>query len=170
MFYDALTKWTEAEFYFVASYKTIPETVNEKDMSLYYAQAKALCEIYGIHFIDLYNDTELYNTFDYENTELFVDDKFTPTNTTYDLLSASVVRLFNASLSEKLVNPFAETQQEDDTDTLPPVVKPVPKKTSRYMCRFISVMRSIIGYFIKPQCAIMLIASTSLAFLFLKPN
>ena len=121
MFYDALNKkeWVDAEFYFVATYKTIPETVKEKDMSAYYAQAKALCEIYGIHFIDLYNDTELYTTFDYENTELFVDDKFTPTTTTYDLLSASVVRLFNASLSEKLVNPFAP---EEETETLPPVV------------------------------------------------
>ena len=121
MFYDALNKkeWVDADFYFVASYKTLPETVNEKDMSAYYAQAKALCEIYGIHFIDLYNDTELYTTFNYENTELFVDDKFTPTAATYDLLSASVIRLFNASLNEKLVNPFAP---EEETETLPPVV------------------------------------------------
>ena len=95
MFYDAMNKWTEAEFYFVASYKTIPETVDRKNMSLYYAQAKALCEMYGIHYIDLYNDTELYTTFDYTNTELFADDKVTPNSETYDLIFPTVLRLFN---------------------------------------------------------------------------
>ena len=127
MFYDALNKWTDAEFYFVASYKTIPETVNEKDMAAYYAQAKALCEMYGIHYIDLYNDTEINTIFNYANpeeepdkfaeqvAEWFVDDKFTPNSATYDLLSASVLRLFNASLSEKLVNPFAP-QEENNTN------------------------------------------------------
>ena len=120
MFYDAMNKWTEAEFYFVASYKTIPETVNEKDMSLYYAQAKALCEMYGIHYIDLYNDTELYTTFDYTNAELFADDKFTPKAETFDALFPSVLRVFNNSLDEELVNPFAPVEEED-TSVLPPV-------------------------------------------------
>ena len=120
MFYDALNKWTEAEFYFVASYKTIPETVNEMDMAAYYAQAKALCEIYGIHYIDLYNDTELYTTFDYTNAELFADDKFTPKAETFDALFPSVLRVFNNSLDEELVNPFAPVEEED-TSVLPPV-------------------------------------------------
>ena len=120
MFYDAMNKWTDAEFYFVASYKTIPETVNEKDMSLYYVQAKALCEMYGIHYIDLYNDTELYTTFDYTNAELFADDKFTPKAETFDALFPSVLRVFNNSLDEELVNPFAPVEEED-TSVLPPV-------------------------------------------------
>ena len=122
MFYDALNKWTEAEFYFVASYKTLPETVNEKDMSLYYAQAKALCEIYGIHYIDLYNDTELYTAFDYTNAELFADDKFTPVAETYNALFPSVLRLFNNSLNEDLTNPFAAKEEENNSGSiLPPV-------------------------------------------------
>ena len=116
MFYDALNKWTDAEFYYVASYKTVPAAVNDKDISLYYAQAKALCEIYGIHYIDLYGDTELYKTFNYENAELFADDQFTPLSATYDVLFPSVLSLFNKSLNEDLVNPFAATN-----DILPPV-------------------------------------------------
>ena len=122
MFYDALNKWTEAEFYFVASYKTLPEAVNEQDMSLYYAQAKALCEIYGIHYIDLYNDTELYTAFDYTNAELFADDKFTPVAETYNALFPSVLRLFNNSLNEDLTNPFAAKEEENNSGSiLPPV-------------------------------------------------
>jgi len=97
MFNDARDKWPEAKLYYIASYKTIPEAANGKDMSLYYAQAKALCEAYCVHYIDLYNDVELYKTFDYENAELFADDKFTPTKETYDLLFPTVLRLFEGT-------------------------------------------------------------------------
>ena len=119
MFYNALTKWTEAEFYYIADYKVASDVVNGKDMGAYYAQAKALCEIYGIHYIDLYDNTELYESFDYTNAELFADDKFTPLASTYDLLFPTVLSLFDESLNEELTNPFA-----DIDDIAPPPPEP----------------------------------------------
>ena len=119
MFYNALTKWTEAEFYYIADYKVASDVVNGKDMGAYYAQAKALCEIYGIHYIDLYDNTELYESFDYTNAELFADDKFTPLASTYNLLFPTVLSLFDESLNEELTNPFA-----DIDDIAPPPPEP----------------------------------------------
>ena len=73
-------------------------------MTEYYAQAKALCEAYGVHYIDLYNNEELYKTFDYTNAELFAEDLYTPTNAAYDLLFPTVLRLFNESLTDDVTN------------------------------------------------------------------
>ena len=101
MFHDTKIKWPEAELYYIANYKTADIATSGADMTAYYAQAKALCQAYGVHYIDLYNDAELYHTFDYENAELFADDFFTPTSTGYDLLFPTVLRLFNNTLESK---------------------------------------------------------------------
>ena len=102
MFHDAKIKWPEAELYYIANCKTADTATNSADMTAYYAQAKALCQAYGVHYIDLYNDAELYQTFDYENAELFADDKFTPTSATYDLIFPTILRLFNQTSEGKV--------------------------------------------------------------------
>lgn len=112
MFHDAKIKWQNAELYYIANYKVTDAATNGKDMAEYYAQAKALCEAYGVHYIDLYNDTELYKTFDYTNAELFAEDLFTPTSAAYDLLFPTVLRLFNETLksSEVVVEQTASAE------------------------------------------------------------
>lgn len=102
MFHDTKIKWPEAELYYIANYKTADIATSGADMTAYYAQAKALCQAYGVHYIDLYNDAELYQTFDYENAELFADDKFTPTSATYDLIFPTILRLFNQTSEGKV--------------------------------------------------------------------
>ena len=121
MFHDTRNKWPEAELYYVANFKLVSDSVREKDMNEYFAQAKILCAEYGVHYIDLYNDVELYETFDYESNEV-LPDLIHPTSASYDLLFPAVLRLFNETIStEEENNNNNETntpnEGDDDKDT-----------------------------------------------------
>ncbi len=118
MFKDAKDRWPNAEIYYIANFKLVPDSVNNKDMSEYYAQAKILCAEYGVHYIDLYNDVELYETFDYESEEI-LPDLIHPTSASYDLLFPTVLRLFNATLTA-----------DDDNNQEQPPVDPTPNTPS----------------------------------------
>lgn len=98
MFHDAKTKWPNAELYFVATFKLVPDSVKGKDMNEYYEQAKILCAEYGVHYIDLYDDVELYETFDIESTDV-LPDLIHPESPAYDTLFPTILRLFNATIS-----------------------------------------------------------------------
>ena len=115
MFKDAKDMWPEAELYYIANFKLVDESVKGKDMSEYYAQAKILCAEYGVHFIDLYNDVELYETFNYES-ETVLPDLIHPTSASYDLLFPTVLRLFNATIPTEDEDPNGGNT---DTETTP---------------------------------------------------
>ena len=103
MFKDATDKWPEAEFYYIANFKLVDDSVKGKDMAEYFAQAKILCAEYGIQYIDLYNDVELYETFDYESKDI-LPDLIHPTSSSYDILFPAVLRLFNEAHAELEAN------------------------------------------------------------------
>ena len=63
-----------------------------------------------LHYIDLYNDIELYKTFNYESTEV-LHEQIHPTKDSYDLLFPTVLRLFNDTL------PKAPQPEEDSLNT-----------------------------------------------------
>jgi len=124
MFHDAKEKWPEAEFYFVANFKLVSDSVRGKDMSEYFAQAKILCAEYGVHYIDLYNDVALYETFDYESNE-FLPDLIHPVSTAYDILFPTILRLFNETLENKddpviPDTPEVTTPEETTPEETPP--------------------------------------------------
>ena len=118
MFHDAKNKWPEAELYFIANFKLVSESVKGKDMSEYYAQAKILCAEYGVHYIDLYDDVELYETFDYTSTTV-LPDLIHPTTASYDLLFPAVLRLFNATIDEDPNGPDDPGQTTPPEETTP---------------------------------------------------
>ena len=97
MFKDAKDKWPEAELYYIANFKLVSDSVRGKDMSEYYEQATILCAEYGVHYIDLYEDAELYETFDYESSDI-LPDLIHPISASYDLLFPTILRLFNATI------------------------------------------------------------------------
>lgn len=111
MFHDAKTRWPDAEFYFIATFQLVPESVKGKDMNEYYEQAKILCAEYGVHYIDLYEDVELYEIFDIESTNV-LPDLIHPTALAYDILFPTVLRLFNETIS-------VEEEKPEDTPTTP---------------------------------------------------
>ena len=121
MFKDVSEKWPEAELYFIANFKLVDDSVKGNDLTEYFAQAKILCEAYGVHYIDLYNDTELYKTFDYTSEEALVD-LIHPTAATYDVLFPTILRLFNATIEENLdapTTPDVGADSEDVTTSQP---------------------------------------------------
>ena len=117
MFKDAKDQWPDAELYYIANFKLVSDSVMGKDMSEYYAQAKILCAEYGVHYIDLYNDVELYETFDYQSEDV-LPDLIHPTSSSYDLLFPAVLRLFNETLSAN-DNESGGNSGNTNTDTTP---------------------------------------------------
>ena len=115
MFHDTRNTWPEAELYYIANFKLVDESVKGKDMSEYYAQAKILCAEYGVHYIDLYDDVELYETFDYESTDV-LSDWIHPNSAAYDLLFPTVLRLFNETLSNDNPTPDPDNGDTDEED------------------------------------------------------
>ena len=133
MFHDAKEKWPEAELYYVANFKLVSDSVKGKDMSEYFAQAKILCAEYGVHYIDLYDDVELYETFDYESDEI-LPDLIHPISISYDILFPTILRLFNETL-EKEDEPIIPDIPEETTpeETTPEVTTPeetTPEETT----------------------------------------
>lgn len=120
MFHDARAKWPEAEMYFVANFMLVPDSVKNKDMNEYFDQAKILCAEYGVHYIDLYADEELYTVLDIESTDV-LPDLIHPTGPSYDIMFPTILRLFNATIPEE------DDKQEDNTEdvTTPEVTTPV---------------------------------------------
>ena len=132
MFHDARIKWKDAELYYIASYKVSSAATNGVDMADYYAQAKALCQAYGVHYIDLYNNEELYQTFDYENVELFASDLFTPTSEAYDLLFPAVLRLFNETTEGKTAENIVFGSSNVSNTTTSQMSASTPNQTSSF--------------------------------------
>ena len=133
MFHDAKAHWEGAELYYVANFKLVSDSVKGKDMEEYFEQAKILCAEYGVHYIDLYNDVELYETFDYESTDV-MSDLIHPSGPSYDLLFPAVLRLFN--------------------ETVPPVVEeeaPAVQETVEHTCEEVGVFaafwNAIVNFF-----------------------
>ena len=116
MFHDAKTHkyWQNAELYYVANFQMVPESVKGKDMNEYFEQAKLLCAEYGVHYIDLYNDVELYETFDIESTDV-MPDLIHPTAPSYDILFPAVLRLFNETVPAVEEAPVVEETVEEHT-------------------------------------------------------
>ena len=130
MFHDAREKWPEAELYYVANFKLVSDSVKGKDMSEYFAQAKILCAEYGVHYIDLYNDVELYEVFDYESNDI-LPDLIHPISASYDILFPTVLRLFNETLNAKEDDPvIEETTPEETTPEATTPEETTPEETT----------------------------------------
>ncbi len=125
MLHEAKERWPEAELYYVANFKLVSESLKGKNMNDYLTQAKILCAEYGVHYIDLFDDETLYNTFDY-TSKTVLEDLIHPSGPSYDLLFPTVLRLFNATISEEGDNNDGDTvtPPEETTPTTPEETTP----------------------------------------------
>jgi hypothetical protein len=137
MFHEAKAHWPNAELYFVANFALVPESVMNRDMNEYFEQAKILCAEYGVHYIDLYEDVELYKTFDIESTDV-LPDLIHPTGPSYDILFPTVLRLFNETIPE-------EDEKEDENENITPEAPETPEnnesaeeKEEEHTCKEVS--------------------------------
>ena len=128
MFHDAKERWPDATLYYISTFKVVPESVNGKDMGEYYAQAEYLCNQYGVHYINLYDDSELYKTFDYESTDI-LPDLLHPNSYSYDVLFPAILRLFNETIQkDEPIPPTNIPTTPTDTPTDTPIT-PTPPST-----------------------------------------
>lgn len=114
MFHETRTRWPEAELYYVANFKLVPDSLKGKDMNEYLTQAKILCAEYGVHYIDLFDDAVLYETFDYTSKD-FLSDLIHPSGPAYDVLFPSILRLFEATIPESKPDGPAQPGPEQTT-------------------------------------------------------
>ena len=128
MFHDTRAFWPDAELYFIANFKLIPESVMNKDMDEYYEQAKILCAEYGVHYFDLYDDVTLYETFDFESTDI-LPDLIHPTGPSYDILFPTILRLFNETIEVEEEVP-SENPEETTPETPEETTPEVPENTT----------------------------------------
>ena len=126
MFLEARERWPEAELYYVANFKLVSDSLKGKDMNEYLTQAKILCAEYGVHYIDLFDDSTLYETFDYTSKDI-LSDLIHPSGPSYDVLFPTVLRLFNETLPKQEENGGGE---EDPEITTPEETTPAtPEQT-----------------------------------------
>ncbi len=126
MFHETRQRWPDAELYYVANFKLVSESLKGKDMNEYLTQAKILCAEYGVHYIDLYDDEILYETFDYTSKDI-LSDLIHPSGPAYDVLFPTVLRLFNATISageENNGNQGDVTPPEETTPAAPEQTTP----------------------------------------------
>ena len=118
MFHNVKANWPDAELFFHSAFKQVQEKGRLQEMNLYIEQVAELCEMYGVEYIDLYNDTELYKSF-YPGHTGYVPDQLHPTEMGYSLISPRLIALFNEIvLAEE--PPVTETEAPSTTQTPEP--------------------------------------------------
>ncbi len=127
MFHETRTRWPEAELYYVANFKLVPDSLKGKDMNEYLTQAKILCAEYGVHYIDLFDDAVLYETFDYTSKD-FLSDLIHPSGPAYDVLFPSILRLFEATIPEP--EPDGPAQPDPEQTTPEETTPATPEQTT----------------------------------------
>ena len=74
LFHNVKKSFADSKLFFITNHHLDGHSKgNAKDMSAYFDAAKTLCEAYGIHVIDLYNNTELNETLATETNKYLID-------------------------------------------------------------------------------------------------
>ncbi|MBR2926747.1 MAG: SGNH/GDSL hydrolase family protein [Clostridia bacterium] len=117
--------WPDAELFYHSSFKFANKPKEgTQDLRLYFEQAKVLCQMYGVTYIDLYDDEKLYDSF-YPAHPGYVPDKIHPTEMGYSLINPRLIELFNALA--KANAPSVQEPEAPSTDQpSPDVTEPAP--------------------------------------------
>lgn len=92
LFHNIKAKFPNSMLFFIANHRLDGHTTgNAKNMAPYFDAAEALCETYDIHFIDLYNNTELNNRLETSTTK-YLPDTLHLNAEGYDILAPYVVK------------------------------------------------------------------------------
>lgn len=83
--YNARKYFPNAELFFVANFQLLGNSRNERLGDLMVA-AMAVCEMYGVHYIDLYNNAELTERLE-SDTLKNMDDTLHPNRPGYDIIT-----------------------------------------------------------------------------------
>lgn len=118
LFFRITTNFKNTEYGFILPYATPKASGALADMSEYVTIAKAICEKWGISYLDLYNDEEFcYQTLKV-HTDEFLTDHLYPTTEGYDLL-ATEIEAWMKTLGAPIEPPADDVPDANEPDEVP---------------------------------------------------
>ncbi len=124
-FYNARGNFPTATLFFVANYK-LATSPNHEPLGEYLAAAKALCEMYGVHYIDLYNNEELTERLEF-GTLYYIEDKVHPNRAGYEIVTPYIQAEIERVMAEKQAmeqETTGEKVENSDNDPDDPTTDP----------------------------------------------
>lgn len=111
LFATVRENWPDATFFFIANYKLSGSKAlsgQRPQLGTWFAKAKELCELYGVHFIDLYNNEELKTALDIDSdSRIYIHDGTHPNAAGYDIITPYI--------QAEMERVMAEIQASDET-------------------------------------------------------
>jgi len=126
VFYNVKTKFPGSTLFFISNFHIDGFAKGDaKDMSAYFNIAEELCEMYGIHYIDLYNNKELNDKLEF-TTKKYLPDLLHPNADAYDIITPYILEEIEAVMAPAETTPVETTPVETTpvvtpADTEPPV-------------------------------------------------
>lgn len=104
LFHNMKEEFPNAQLFFIANHKLDGNNHETRhDMSAYFNAAEELCEIYGVHFIDLYNNDELNNKLETKTTK-YIPDTTHLNHAGYDILTPYIQSALEAVMHTHVYN------------------------------------------------------------------
>ena len=132
LFYTVKKTQPDATLFFIANHRLDGHSTGKaKDMSAYFDGAKALCEKYGIIFIDLYNNKELNDKLETTTTK-YLPDTLHLNSAGYDIITPYIISALEAGLKAGTEETTAEetTSAPAPETTAPQTSAPVTEAPS----------------------------------------
>lgn len=111
LFATVRENWPNATFFFIANYKLSGNKATagqRENLGEWFLKAEELCELYGVHFIDLYNNEELKTALDIDSdSRIYIHDGTHPNKAGYDIITPYV--------QAEMERVMAEIQASDET-------------------------------------------------------
>ncbi len=108
-FYNARKNWKDATLFYMSTFRQDSHNVGSiKQSQSYYDVAEALCEKYGIIYVDLYNNEALNAALKSWTTE-YVPDQLHPTSEGYDIITPYLQKPIEEVMAAKLPPKQEET-------------------------------------------------------------
>lgn len=123
-FYNAKKNWPEATLFYMSTFRQDSHNVGSiKQSQSYYNVAEALCEKYGVVYIDLYNNAELNERLESHTTK-YIPDQLHPTSEGYDIITPYLQKPIEEVMAAKLPPKQEETNAttEGTPESNPPTV------------------------------------------------
>ncbi len=129
-FHSVKEKFPDATLFFIANHRLDGHTTGQaRNMAPYFDAAKQLCEMYGIHFIDLYNNKELNDKLETKTTK-YLPDTLHLNGSGYDILTPYVIEALEAVLDPSTAPADTTTAAPDTTTAAPDTTTAAPADTT----------------------------------------
>lgn len=128
LFHNVKQMQTDATLFFIANHRLDGHATGQaKNMAPYFDAAKQLCEMYGIHFIDLYNNKELNDKLETTTTK-YLPDTLHLNAEGYEILTPYVIEALESVLNGGSLIPGGSAPVE--TTPAPVETTPAPVETT----------------------------------------